>query len=105
MYGRKGQICSLCNNFNYNTRNKCNKCNASKSPKKIKKRKGTNENEDTKSNKQFSERVGDWICFKCKNLNFAFRNVCNRCQIPKEESEQLTIQSYSTVSNNGKDDN
>ena len=105
MYGRKGWICSLCNNFNYSTRNKCNKCSASKSPKKIKKRKGTNENEDTKSSsKQFSERVGDWICFKCKNLNFAFRSVCNRCQIPKEESEKLTKQSYSTISNNGKDD-
>ena len=48
--------------------------------------------------------MGDWIWFKCKNLNFAFRSVCNRCQIPKEESEKLTKQSYSTISNNGKDD-
>lgn len=26
-----------------------------------------------------TERVGDWICFKCSNLNFAFRKECNKC--------------------------
>lgn len=36
-----------------------------------------------KKNKIFAERTGDWICNSCKNLNFAFRVVCNRCQLPK----------------------
>ena len=26
-----------------------------------------------KKQKPFMERTGDWICKKCKNLNFAFR--------------------------------
>ena len=34
------------------------------------------------------KRDGDWTCFKCKNLNFAFRKICNKCKLPKEESEK-----------------
>ena len=45
------------------------------------------------NSKQFNERIGDWVCFNCKNLNFAFRTVCNRCQLKKEQSEMLTMQS------------
>ena len=33
--------------------------------------------------KPFDKRKGDWLCPECHNLNFAFRVVCNRCQIPK----------------------
>ena len=40
---------------------------------------------------QFSERVGDWICFNCKNLNFSFRTVCNRCQLSKDELEDMLL--------------
>ena len=25
-------------------------------------------------------RPGDWVCLVCSNLNFSFRNDCNRCQ-------------------------
>ena len=39
----------------------------------------------TKKMKTFAERSGDWICNSCKNLNFAFRIVCNRCQKPKPD--------------------
>ena len=35
--------------------------------------------------KPFMERNGDWICKKCKNLNFSFRHECNRCKLPKKE--------------------
>ncbi|MCQ2818099.1 MAG: zinc finger Ran-binding domain-containing protein [archaeon] len=41
--------------------------------------------EDKKKKKPFIEREGDWICSRCKNLNFAFRTCCNRCRYPKEE--------------------
>ena len=37
----------------------------------------------------FVERQGDWICMRCKNLNFSFRIVCNRCKISKAESDML----------------
>ena len=42
----------------------------------------------TKHKKHFKVRFGDWICPKCENLNFSFRNKCNRCGLSKEKSEQ-----------------
>ena len=33
--------------------------------------------------------MGDWVCMKCKNLNFSFRVVCNRCQLPKPDNEKM----------------
>ena len=41
-----------------------------------------------KKQKPFMERTGDWICKKCKNLNFAFRRECNRCKFPKIEENE-----------------
>ena len=35
MFGRRGWICDLCNNFNYDTRKKCNRCHMQKKPKRI----------------------------------------------------------------------
>ena len=83
MYGKKGWLCTQCNNFNYDTRNKCNRCHSARGGKK-------NKNNNA-NNRQFSERVGDWICFNCKNLNFSFRTVCNRCQLSKDESEDMLL--------------
>lgn len=39
--------------------------------------------------KAFVEREGDWICSSCKNLNFAFRKVCNRCATQKNENDVI----------------
>lgn len=30
-------------------------------------------------------RVGDWFCFSCKNINFSYRDICNRCGKPQEQ--------------------
>lgn len=86
---------------------KCNRCGVNKSPKRNVKGKIAKNNLDSKSvvsndstsedinqpdrkkKKPFTERVGDWVCIKCKNLNFSFRIICNRCQLPKTESEKL----------------
>ena len=54
---------------------------------KIEKVKNKKEERRKKKN-NFVKREGDWICYKCKNLNFAFRNLCNKCKLPKEESEK-----------------
>ena len=43
-------------------------------------------NQKSKPKKNFERREGDWICFNCNNLNFAFRKICNRCGITKEMS-------------------
>ena len=29
------------------------------------------------------KKEGDWTCSKCNNHNFAWRDVCNRCEAPK----------------------
>ena len=85
MFGRRGWICSLCNNFNYETRKKCNRCGIVKKPKKVVDLKQKFESKEIKdriyNNKNNKE--GDWICFNCRNLNYSFRNVCNRCKMPK----------------------
>ena len=52
-----------------------------------------NQTEDKSKNpKPFVEREGDWICVKCKNLNFAFRIQCNRCHLTKSENNKLLEQ-------------
>lgn len=44
-----------------------------------------------KLKKPFEVRAGDWICNKCTNLNFAFRNKCNRCGLTKVMSNQQNL--------------
>jgi len=42
---------------------------------------------DTKYPSAIRKRVdGDWNCPKCQNLNFSFRDKCNKCQHTKEYS-------------------
>ena len=104
MFGRIGWICNQCNNFNYETRNKCNRCGVTKSPKKLSEIKKKKERDSSKEKKKNKEHKGDWICPQCSNLNFGFRKVCNRCQIPRDEvNEQTpsTMQFPMQVINNG----
>ena len=42
-----------------------------------------------KKARPFTERTGDWICKNCKNLNFAFRNECNRCKMAKKDCVEI----------------
>jgi len=45
----------------------------------------------SKPQKGFSAnlRAGDWVCLVCNNLNFSFRNECNRCQMQTKERNQM----------------
>jgi hypothetical protein len=42
-----------------------------------------------KKSRPFTEREGDWICKNCKNLNFSFRNECNRCKLLKRDCMEV----------------
>ena len=42
-----------------------------------------------RTKKKFMERKGDWRCSKCNNINFSFRNQCNKCKISKEDSQKF----------------
>ena len=84
-FGKRGWQCEKCNNFNFESRTKCNRCGIDKQPKSLQKIKEENElnNNGEKKKKPLIERKGDWQCPKCHNLNFAFRQSCNRCKLPK----------------------
>lgn len=84
-FGKRGWQCEKCNNFNFESRTKCNRCGIQKMPKSLQKIKEENELNNTgdKKKKPLVERKGDWQCPKCRNLNFAFRQSCNRCKLPK----------------------
>ena len=79
MFGRRGWICDLCNNFNYDTRKKCNRCHILKKPKKIE------EYLQAEKNKSLAHKHF-WHCKYCGNYNYAFRLICNRCQTKREIS-------------------
>lgn len=44
---------------------------------------------EKKEKKPFDKRKGDWNCPDCHNLNFAFRVICNRCQQPKPNDQNV----------------
>ena len=79
MFGKKGWVCIICNNFNFETRIKCNRCKRLKNPKKIESIKCKIKKELDANNDEDS----DWICPKCQNLNYSFRTICNRCKAPR----------------------
>ena len=54
--------------------------------------KNENNKRKKRKNKEFVEREGDWSCYRCKNLNFKFRNKCNKCGLNKEESEKKFVE-------------
>ena len=39
-----------------------------------------------KNQKYKDRRPLDWICNRCNNLNYSFRNECNICKLPREEN-------------------
>jgi uncharacterized paraquat-inducible protein A len=30
----------------------------------------------------------DWVCVRCKNLNYSFRNHCNRCKVQSRTNNE-----------------
>ena len=84
-FGKLGWECEKCNNFNFESRTICNRCEAPKQPKSLEQIKIENEQKSgERKKKPLVERKGDWQCPACHNLNFAFRQSCNRCKLPKE---------------------
>ena len=49
-----------------------------------------------RNNKMFLERQGDWECKSCKNFNFSFRKICNKCGYDKEKTDKQ----YETIATN-----
>ena len=70
--------------------------------KSFKSHNSQNNNEEfkCKNKKPFIERPGDWICYNCHNINFAFRTKCNRCQITKNINHILIKENQLMFINN-----
>jgi hypothetical protein len=51
--------------------------------------------------KKGGERVGDWTCQQCLNLNYSFRQSCNRCGLDQKESLESKSGSHSIFSGHG----
>ena len=45
-----------------------------------------------KKRQKIEIREGDWICHKCNNFNFSFRNLCNKCKSLKKEEDKFNIE-------------
>ncbi len=43
-------------------------------------RRGKHNNRNAKNHND-----NDWVCVKCKNVNFSFRKECNKCGLPKKD--------------------
>lgn len=59
-------------------------------------KKETKKNQKKKKS-QFNEREGDWCCYKCKNINFSFRNYCNRCKLNRKLSDKMAEEALDKV--------
>ena len=59
-----------------------------------------NKKNKQKGKKYFEVRDGDWRCNQCNNLNFSFRNKCNRCNLPKELSQSLEPMNHEMYNQN-----
>jgi hypothetical protein len=57
-------------------------------------------NKNKKNKKSIIERKGDWICFFCKNFNFSFREICNRCHKTKYKTIIMLNKAYFLDLNN-----
>lgn len=91
----KNDINNKCNNCIYNLywpflgyseQNNNNYINKSNINKKKEKKK-----------KNFIQKEGDWVCYDCKNINFSFRNKCNRCKLLKEDSEAKFLEAEKRI--------
>ena len=60
-------------------------------PEENEKAKKSNNNNNKFGNRfnKRRENKNDWVCSYCKNLNFSFRNRCNKCKASKEHSDKF----------------
>ena len=87
-----------------NEKNHTNNITMNIKQKKNEEKKQTNKFDKKKNRKgnggrNFEVRIGDWTCSLCHNLNFSFRNKCNRCGVPKEISNQQFLEIQKEINN------
>lgn len=98
-----GWVCLACQNYNFYGRVKCNRCGKAKTkddpvgkPKHLLRKENEENNQPQK--KVAKERTGNWLCLSCQNINFSFRQHCNRCKIDKKTIQDQIIDYQKTYS-------
>ena len=79
-------ICPKCKNHNFANKKVCNRSNCEQpKPRGGGGRRDTRRREfgQSRGHENPNMKPGDWNCPKCKNHNFAKRDVCNRCDTRK----------------------
>ncbi|XP_052859225.1 uncharacterized protein LOC128266621 [Drosophila gunungcola] len=76
-------VCTLCRNSNFVWRSSCNRCQATKVS-------ASGQGTSTGSGgadgaRSWRPRKHDWPCGFCFNLNFWYREKCNRCHSPRSD--------------------
>ncbi|XP_017118633.1 uncharacterized protein LOC108140422 [Drosophila elegans] len=76
-------VCTLCRNSNFVWRSSCNRCQATKVS-------ASGQGTSTGSGgadgaRSWRPRKDDWPCGFCFNLNFWYREKCNRCHSPRSD--------------------
>ncbi|MDG1539052.1 MAG: zinc finger protein [Candidatus Poseidonia sp.] len=87
--------CPECKNSNFAFRQVCNRCEAPRPGGRGGSRDngGRSDRRPQRDGGRYEQRGGnnrqeiyndnDWTCRECNNSNFAFRQVCNRCEAPR----------------------
>jgi len=91
--------CSMCQNVNFATRDACNRCAASRAEAEAPLPAGGfggfgGGKAGGKGKAPVAGENGNWGCPGCGNVNFASREVCNRCQTPKPEEDAAAFASF-----------
>ncbi|XP_034486773.1 uncharacterized protein LOC117791196 [Drosophila innubila] len=80
-------VCELCRNSNFVWRLSCNRCRVSKSEAITINNASASSSAASANGGQnnWRPRKHDWTCGYCFNVNFWYRQKCNRCRAPKAE--------------------
>eukprot|EP01084_Bolivina_argentea_P320008 555149_1 len=90
--GSEEWICSNCSSSNYPDRDKCRKCRThrSESPDTTMADADTSTTTSTSSHKgqkRRNPRQDEWVCTRCNTENYADREKCRKCDVPKSKHE------------------